>query len=70
MVCNPIVKFLRVLVNNLISASRKAEGAWGARALGQLLMQTYPQLGVLREDILGTGNQNYLPTNCVQKSHD
>lgn len=48
------VHFLRVLVNNLISASRKAEGAWGARALGQLLMQTYPELGVLRDDILGT----------------
>jgi len=47
-------KFLRVLVNNLISASRRAEGAWGARALGQILLQTYPDLGVVKEDILGT----------------
>ena len=50
-------KFLRVLVNNLISASRRAEGAWGARALGQILLQNYPELGVLKSDILGTGNQ-------------
>lgn len=44
-----------VLLNNLLSSTRKADGAWGARAMGQLLIRYYPKMGVLTDDILGTG---------------
>lgn len=43
-----------VLLNNLLSSTRKADGAWGARAMGQLLIRYYPKMGVLTDDILGT----------------
>lgn len=62
-------QFLRVLVNNLISSSRRAEGAWGTRAMGQLLMKTYPELGVLKEDILGTGNTSVFKTIILYNSY-
>jgi len=47
-------QFLKVLINNMISASRQAENAWGARAMGQMLMKKYPELSCVQSDVLGT----------------
>jgi len=47
-------QFLKVLINNMISASRQAENTWGARAMGQLLMKMYPELSCVQSDVLGT----------------
>jgi len=47
-------QFLKVLINNMISASRQAENAWGARAMGQMLMKKYPELSRVESDVLGT----------------
>merc|ERR1719431_302411 len=45
--------FLNILIKNLITTSRLADNAWGARAMGQLLLRMYPHL-VCTEDVLGT----------------
>ena len=39
----------------IIKLFRQAENAWGARAMGQLLMKMYPELSCVQADVLGTG---------------
>ena len=55
----------------IIKLFRQAENAWGARAMGQLLMKMYPELSCVQADVLGTGKFfSYLEFNfnlCFQK---
>jgi len=44
--------FLKVLINNMISTSRQAENAWGARVMGQLFIRKYPAMATVTSDII------------------